>query len=95
MLSDFDLVGRERSLFADDLEANSALLLDRLKDARVLVIGAAGSVGQAVTLEVLGWRPEITVREMCAEMVAEDYKSALRHSLLEAHGMALPSSREP
>lgn len=44
--------------------------------------------------EVLGWRPEITVREMCAEMVAEDYKSALRHSLLKAHGMALPNARE-
>lgn len=35
---------------------------------------------------LLGWSPEITVQEMCAEMVAEDLKAAQRHSLLKAHG---------
>jgi GDPmannose 4,6-dehydratase len=34
----------------------------------------------------LGWIPEITAREMCAEMVAEDLKIARRHALLAAHG---------
>ncbi|NVJ91908.1 MAG: GDP-mannose 4,6-dehydratase [Methylocystaceae bacterium] len=34
----------------------------------------------------LGWIPEITVQEMCAEMVAEDLKVAQRHALLKAHG---------
>jgi GDPmannose 4,6-dehydratase len=42
----------------------------------------------------LGWEPEITAREMCAEMVAEDLKTARRHALLKAHGMALPVSVE-
>jgi GDPmannose 4,6-dehydratase len=42
----------------------------------------------------LGWVPEITAREMCAEMVAEDHKSARRHSLLKAHGLDLPVSVE-
>jgi len=36
--------------------------------------------------ETLGWVPEITVQEMCAEMVAEDLKAAQRHSLLKSHG---------
>jgi len=36
--------------------------------------------------EKLGWVPEITVQEMCAEMVAEDLKAAQRHALLKAHG---------
>jgi len=36
--------------------------------------------------EVLGWIPEITVQQMCAEMVAEDLKAAQRHALLKAHG---------
>jgi GDPmannose 4,6-dehydratase len=36
--------------------------------------------------EKLGWVPEITVQQMCAEMVAEDLKIALRHALLRAHG---------
>ncbi len=36
--------------------------------------------------EKLGWVPEITVQEMCTEMVAEDLKSAQRHALLKRHG---------
>ena len=31
----------------------------------------------------LGWEPQITAREMCAEMVAEDYKVAQRLALLK------------
>lgn len=42
----------------------------------------------------LGWVPEITVQEMCAEMVAEDLKAAQRHALLKAHGHDVPVSLE-
>lgn len=42
----------------------------------------------------LGWVPEITTQEMCAEMVAADLKSAKRHALLKAHGYELPVSVE-
>ena len=42
----------------------------------------------------LGWVPEITAQEMCAEMVAEDLKSARRYALLKEHGMELPVSLE-
>lgn len=34
----------------------------------------------------LGWVPEITVQDMCAEMVAHDLKASQRHALLKAHG---------
>ncbi len=34
----------------------------------------------------LGWTPEITVQEMCTEMVSEDLKVAQRHSLLKENG---------
>lgn len=44
--------------------------------------------------EKLGWVPEITAQEMCAEMVAEDLKSAQRHALLRTHGLHLPVSLE-
>ncbi len=44
--------------------------------------------------EKLGWAPEITAQEMCAEMVAEDLKSARRHALLHQHGLSLPVSVE-
>src|SRR5690606_6273944 len=33
--------------------------------------------------EKLGWVPEITVQEMCSEMVAEDLKVAKRHAFLK------------
>jgi GDPmannose 4,6-dehydratase len=36
--------------------------------------------------EKLGWVPEITVQEMCSEMVREDLKAAQRHALLKRHG---------
>ena len=36
--------------------------------------------------EKLGWVPEITVEQMCAEMVANDLDIAKRHALLKEHG---------
>jgi len=42
----------------------------------------------------LGWVPEITAQEMCAEMVAEDLKVAQRHAFLKLHGHDIPVSFE-
>ena len=42
----------------------------------------------------LGWVPEITVQEMCAEMVAADLEVARRHALLKDHGYNVPVSVE-
>tara|TARA_R110001592_G_scaffold363250_1_gene682469 strand:- start:702 stop:1826 length:1125 start_codon:yes stop_codon:yes gene_type:complete len=36
--------------------------------------------------EILGWVPEITVEEMCVEMVQNDLQNAKRHALLKQHG---------
>lgn len=36
--------------------------------------------------EKLGWVPEITVRDMCKEMVAHDLEKAKQHALLKMHG---------
>lgn len=44
--------------------------------------------------EKLGWTPEITVQEMCAEMVVEDLKVAQRHALLKKHGHDIPVTIE-
>lgn len=42
----------------------------------------------------LGWTPEISVQEMCAEMVREDLKVAKRHALLKEHGFEIPVTLE-
>ena len=44
--------------------------------------------------EKLGWVPEITVQQMCEEMVAEDLRAAKRHRLLRENGLELPVSIE-
>jgi GDPmannose 4,6-dehydratase len=44
--------------------------------------------------EKLGWVPEISVQEMCAEMVAADLKVAQRHAFLKAHGHDVPVTLE-
>ena len=44
--------------------------------------------------EKLGWVPEITVQEMCAEMVASDLAQAKQHALLKNHGFVINVSLE-
>ncbi len=44
--------------------------------------------------EKLGWEPEITVEEMCAEMVASDLDKAIRHALLKKHGHVVSVAKE-
>ena len=44
--------------------------------------------------EKLGWEPEITVEEMCAEMVASDLEAAQRHAFMKAQGYDIPVAVE-
>lgn len=44
--------------------------------------------------EKLGWVPEITVEEMCSEMVASDIEKAKQHALLKANGFDVAISLE-
>ena len=44
--------------------------------------------------EKLGWVPEITVEEMCSEMVASDLDKARRHALLKDHGYDVSVAKE-
>jgi len=44
--------------------------------------------------ERLGWVPEISARDMCREMVAEDLKTACRHAFLKASGHEMPLTVE-
>ncbi len=42
----------------------------------------------------LGWTPDITVQEMCAEMVREDLEQATKAALLKKHGYKISISAE-
>ena len=42
----------------------------------------------------LGWKPEITLEDLCAEMVESDMEEARRVSLLKAHGFEVNTSQD-
>lgn len=44
--------------------------------------------------EQMGWQPEITVEQMCVEMVANDVGVAKRNSLLKSHGFDISTAHE-
>ena len=53
-----NLIGRESELFADDIEANQSVLKELVSTSSFLVLGGAGSIGQAVTKEIFKRHPQ-------------------------------------
>jgi len=53
------LIGRSYNLFDEDLIANESKILELVSNKRFLVIGGAGSIGQAVTREIFKRNPRI------------------------------------
>jgi len=51
------LIGREKSLFKSDVSSFSHELEEKVKNSSFLVIGGAGSIGQAVTKEIFKRNP--------------------------------------
>lgn len=54
-----DLIGRNEALFEGDIGRNEALLSELVSSSRFLVIGGAGSIGQAVTREIFKRKPKV------------------------------------
>lgn len=52
------LLERRRSLFAGDVEANAEKLSAEISQSRLLIVGAAGSIGQAFVKQLLPFRPK-------------------------------------
>lgn len=51
-------IGREKELFTEDIQRNEKALSEIVKSSRFLVIGGAGSIGQAVTKEIFKRDPK-------------------------------------
>jgi FlaA1/EpsC-like NDP-sugar epimerase len=54
-----ELIGRDRPLFDADIAGHAADLSARVAEGRFLVIGGAGSIGQAVVREIFKRRPRV------------------------------------
>jgi UDP-N-acetylglucosamine 4,6-dehydratase len=53
------LIGRDEELFASDVRRHEHLLSEYVAASRFLVIGGAGSIGQAVTREIFKRHPQV------------------------------------
>ncbi|WP_238376289.1 UDP-N-acetylglucosamine 4,6-dehydratase [Marinagarivorans algicola] len=51
------LIGRQKELFADDIQSHDAELINIVNSSKFLVIGGAGSIGQAVVKELFKRNP--------------------------------------
>ena len=58
MSSILSLIGREKVLFSNDIKKHETELLDIVSNSSFLVVGAAGSIGQAVTKEIFKRNPK-------------------------------------
>ncbi len=54
---DISLIGRNYTLFDGDISENAQILKQKLKSSRFLVLGGAGSIGQAVVKELFTRKP--------------------------------------
>ncbi|WP_373517241.1 polysaccharide biosynthesis protein, partial [Pricia sp.] len=57
MLNILQLIGRDQELFSDDLKKHEDELKSTVASSSFLVIGGAGSIGQAVTKEIFKRNP--------------------------------------
>jgi len=58
MLQGLSIIGRNKALFNEDILNNNELLSRVVSNSRFLVIGGAGSIGQAVTKEIFKRKPK-------------------------------------
>lgn len=58
MSSILSLIGRDTELFSSDISGNQQVLAEKVRFSRFLVLGGAGSIGQAVVKEIFKRNPQ-------------------------------------
>ena len=58
-MDDLKIIGREKVLFSSDINFFSQELREKVQSSRCLIIGGAGSIGQAVTREIFKRDPKV------------------------------------
>lgn len=75
------LIGRNKELFKEDLSANEIELKEKVSNSNFLVIGGAGSIGQAVTKEIFKRNPQklhvVDISENNMVELVRDIRSSL------------------
>ena len=77
----FNLIGRKNELFIEDIEKYEDLLKKIVSNSSFLVIGGAGSIGQAVTREIFKRKPKllyvVDINENNLTELVRDIRSSL------------------
>ncbi len=76
------LIGRKKEIFTNDLQNHSIELLKKVKESSFLVIGGAGSIGQAVTKEIFKRNP----RKLHVVDISENNMVELVRDLRSSYG---------
>ena len=80
-----NLIGRQSEIFLSDIEAFNEELLDKVSNSRFLIIGGAGSIGQAVTKEIFKRGPKclhvVDISENNMVELVRDIRSTLGYSM--------------
>ena len=75
------LIGRNKELFTDDVSKHSSALLEIVSESNFLVIGGAGSIGQAVVKEIFKRHPKklhiVDINENNLTELVRDIRSSL------------------
>ena len=91
-----DLIGRNKELFSSDIKDFDKTLLDHVSGSRFLVIGGAGSIGQAVTKEIFKRGPEalhvVDISENNMVELVRDIRSTIGYGQGDFRTFAIDSS---
>jgi len=81
MTSILSLIGREKELFTNDIVNHDSQLMDIVSNSSFLVLGGAGSIGQAVTKEIFKRSPKklhvVDISENNMVELVRDIRSSL------------------
>lgn len=76
------LIGRDKPLFSEDIAKYDSALCDIISKSRFLILGAAGSIGQAVTKEIFKRNPQ----KLHVVDISENNMVELVRDLRSSHG---------
>ncbi|APC96643.1 UDP-N-acetylglucosamine 4,6-dehydratase [Francisella frigiditurris] len=82
MINILNLIGRTQELFIADVTKNEKKLSDEVSSSRFLVLGAAGSIGQAVTKEIFKRNP----KKLHVVDISENNMVELVRDIRSSHG---------
>jgi len=75
-----NLIGRNKELFSDDISKNNRELINLIENNSFLVLGAAGSIGQALSKEIFSRNPEklhvVDISENNLVELVRDFRSS-------------------